>query len=151
MAVCKEMRVTVATAESCTGGMVAARITSVPGSSSVFLGGIVSYANAVKQDVLGVPQTVLERKGAVSAECAKAMAKGVRALLGVDVAVSVTGIAGPGGGTPEKPVGLVWFGVADGRGTRSERRVFAGGRAAVRRQAAEQALELLLEATRGGG
>ena len=147
VAVCKEKRVTVATAESCTGGMVAVRITSVPGSSAVFLGGVVSYADAVKQDVLGVPQTVLEQKGAVSEECACAMAKGARALLKTNIVVSVTGIAGPGGGTPEKPVGLVWFGVADGQeGTRAERRVFAGGRAAVRRQAAEHALELLLEA-----
>jgi PncC family amidohydrolase len=126
--------------------MVAARLTSVPGASAVFLGGVVGYANGVKREVLGVPQEVLEREGAVSAGCAGAMAAGVRGLLKADAAVSVTGIAGPGGGTPEKPVGLVWFGVADRRGVRTERHLFAGGRAAVRRQAAERALELLLDA-----
>ena len=151
VAMCVAKGVTLAVAESCTGGMVAARVTAVPGSSAVFLGGVVSYANAVKRDVLGVPRAVLERHGAVSAECAAAMAEGARALLKADVAVSVTGIAGPGGGSPEKPVGLVWFGVMDMRGARAERRVFEGARAAVRRQAAEHALELLLAAARGGG
>mgnify|MGYP003585728500 CR=1 FL=1 len=140
----KAKGVTLATAESCTGGMIAARITSVAGSSSVFLGGVVSYANAVKRDVLSVPQEVLERVGAVSAECAEAMAAGARERLKADVAVSVTGIAGPDGGTPQKPVGLVFFGVA-AAGVRTERRQFAGGREAVRRQAADHALALLLE------
>ena len=149
VAVCGEKSVTLATAESCTGGMVAARITAVPGSSAVFLGGVVSYANAVKQAVLNVPQTVLEKHGAVSEECAKAMAKGACALLKADVAVSVTGIAGPGGGTPDKPVGLVCFGIADKQSSHSERRVFEGSRAAVRQQATEYALELLLKAVQG--
>jgi PncC family amidohydrolase len=124
--------------------MIAARITSVPGASAVFLGGVVSYANEVKRNVLSVPQETLEREGAVSAGCAGAMAAGARGLLKAAAAVSVTGVAGPDGGTPDKPVGLVWFGVADGRGVRTERRLFAGGRAAVRRQASEHALELLL-------
>ena len=93
-----------ATAESCTGGGVGSAITSVPGSSSVFAGGVISYANEVKRDVLGVPESVLAEKGAVSSECAAAMAVGVRRLLNVDVAVSLTGIAGPGGGSAEKPV-----------------------------------------------
>jgi PncC family amidohydrolase len=150
VAVCRERGLTLATAESCTGGLVAARLTSVPGASAVFLGGVVSYANAVKRQVLGVPQTVLDGAGAVSAGCAEAMAAGARRLLGADAAVSVTGIAGPDGGTPEKPVGLVWFGVASGRGARSERRVFAGDREAVRRQAADHALELLLGEAGGG-
>lgn len=146
VAICKERGVTLATAESCTGGLIAGRITSVPGASAIFLGGVVSYANAVKRDLLGVPQEILDRSGAVSAECAEAMASGARDRLGADAAVSVTGIAGPDGGTPQKPVGLVYFGVATAAGTRSVRYLFAGDRAAVRRQAADRALELLAEA-----
>jgi len=146
VAACKERGVTVATAESCTGGLIAARITSVPGSSAVFLGGVVSYANAVKRDLLGVPQEVLERAGAVSAECAEAMAAGVRARLKADVAVSVTGVAGPDGGTPQKPVGLVYIGVAADEGVRAECCQFCGGREAVRTQSADRALTLLLDA-----
>jgi len=143
---CRERGVTLATAESCTGGLVAARITAVPGASAVFWGGVVSYANEVKRGLLGVPQAVLERVGAVSAECAEAMAAGARERLNADVAVSVTGIAGPDGGTPQKPVGLVYFGLASAGGVRSERRLFEGDREAVRQQAAERALALLLEA-----
>ena len=108
-ALCRERGLTLATAESCTGGLVAARLTSVPGSSDVFLGGVVSYANEVKARALGVPEEVLREHGAVSAETAAAMAAGARARLGADVAVAVTGIAGPGGGTAEKPVGLVYL------------------------------------------
>ena len=136
---------TLATAESCTGGMIAARITSVPGSSAVFLGGVVSYANAVKGDLLGVPRELLERVGAVSSECAGAMASGARRLMKADVAVSATGIAGPDGGTPQKPVGLVYIGVATPADVRVERCQFAGDREAVRRQAADRALAMLLE------
>ena len=147
VAACKERGVTVATAESCTGGLIAARLTSVPGASAVFLGGVVSYSNAVKRDLLGVPQEVLERMGAVSAECAAAMASGARERLKADVAVSVTGIAGPDGGTPQKPVGLVFIGVAMAMGARAERVMFAGDRSAIRRQASDRALALLLEAT----
>ena len=148
VSVCKETGKTLATAESCTGGMIAERITSVPGASAVFLGGVVSYANEVKRDLLGVPQEVLDRVGAVSAECAQAMASGVRSRLRADVAVSVTGIAGPDGGTPQKPVGLVYLGVATTAGARSERCLFGGDREAVRRQAVDRALALLLEAVR---
>lgn len=146
VAVCKKRGLTLATAESCTGGMIAERITSVPGSSAVFLGGVVSYANAVKRDLLGVPQAVLDSLGAVSAECAEAMASGARGRLRADAAVSVTGIAGPDGGTPQKPVGLVYFGVATAKEVRSEQCLFAGGREEVRRQASERALTLLLAA-----
>ncbi len=145
-----ERKMTCATAESCTGGGVGSAITAVPGSSEVFWGGVVSYDNSVKRDVLGVPQEVLDTAGAVSAECAEAMACGARRLLGTDLAVSVTGIAGPGGGAPGKPVGLVWFGVSSAGGVSSERRVFAGDRAAVRAAAVEHALGLLL-ARQGGG
>jgi nicotinamide-nucleotide amidase len=100
---------TLATAESCTGGLVAARLTSVPGSSDVVVGGIVAYSDDVKRTELDVPAELIERHGAVSVEVAAAMAQGARARLGADIAVAVTGIAGPGGGTPEKPVGLVYL------------------------------------------
>ncbi len=143
---CEKRGLTLATAESCTGGLVAGRITSVPGASAVFLGGVVSYANRAKCELLGVPEELLARVGAVSGECAGAMAAGVHERLKAAVAVSVTGIAGPGGGTPEKPVGLVYFGTATAAGVRIERCQFAGSREAVRQQAADRALALLLEA-----
>ena len=136
---------TLACAESCTGGMVAARLTDCAGASAAFLGAVVAYANAVKQEVLGVDAALLATEGAVSAPCAAAMAEGVRARLGSDWGVATTGIAGPGGGTPAKPVGLVFIAVAGGDGTVVERHLFPGDRAAVRRQATTRALELLLE------
>ena len=139
-----EKKITCATAESCTGGGVGYAITGVAGSSAVFWGGIISYDNSVKRDVLGVPENVLATVGAVSQECAAAMAKGVRRLLKTDLAVSVTGIAGPGGGTAEKPVGLVWFGLASKTGTITEKKIFPGDREAVRTAAIEHALTLLL-------
>ena len=148
-----EKKMTCATAESCTGGGVGYAITGVSGSSAVFWGGVISYDNSVKRDVLGVPEEVLATKGAVSSECAAAMAEGARRLLKTDLAVSLTGIAGPGGGTAEKPVGLVWFGLASG-GSRSratvitEKKVFPGDREAVRTAAIEHALNLLLDAVR---
>ncbi len=142
----KERGFTCATAESCTGGTVGGAITAVPGSSAVFLGGVISYANEVKRDVLGVPQEILDGHGAVSPECAERMAAGVRRLLKADLAVSLTGIAGPDGGSAEKPIGLVWFGLAAKDGVRTEKRVFAGDRAAVRAQAVDHALGLLLSA-----
>ena len=132
-----------ATAESCTGGGVGAAITSVPGASSVFSGGVVSYANEVKRDVLGVPDGVLSAKGAVSPECAAAMADGVRRLMNADIAVSLTGIAGPDGGSAEKPVGLVWFGLSTSTGVRTERAVFPGDREQVRAAAVDHALGML--------
>jgi nicotinamide-nucleotide amidase len=131
------------TAESCTGGMVAAKLTGIPGSSDVFLGGVVSYSNELKQGLLGVPEAVLAEHGAVSAEAAAAMAEGARARLGADVAVSVTGVAGPGGGTPEKPVGLVYLHVASAAGGEGLRMDVPGDRAIVRGRAAVAALQLL--------
>ncbi len=143
VALLKAQGLTCATAESCTGGGVGAAITAVPGASEVFLGGVISYANAVKQGVLGVSPTTLATVGAVSPETAAQMADGARRLLKADLAVSVTGIAGPDGGSAEKPVGLVWFGLATAAGVRTERAIFAGDRAAVRAQAVTHALGML--------
>ena len=140
---------TCATAESCTGGGVGSAITSVPGSSAVFAGGVISYSNDVKRDMLGVPEDVLVSHGAVSAECAAAMAEGARRRLKTDLAVSLTGIAGPDGGTAEKPVGLVWFGLATADGVRTERAIFPGDRASVRAAAVTHALGLLTVAAAG--
>ena len=139
-----ENKMTCATAESCTGGGVGYAITGVPGSSTVFMGGVISYGNSVKREVLGVPEDVLAAKGAVSSECAAAMAAGARRRLKTDLAVSLTGIAGPGGGSAEKPVGLVWFGIASAAGVTTGKMVFSGDREAVRRAAIEHALGLLL-------
>ena len=137
---------TCATAESCTGGGVGFAITAVAGSSAVFWGGVVSYDNSVKHGVLGVPEEILATKGAVSSECAAAMAEGARRLIKTDLAVSITGIAGPGGGSADKPVGLVWFGLASEARTVTEKNVFPGDREAVRSAAIEHALRLLLSA-----
>ena len=134
---------TLATAESCTGGLVAARLTDVPGSSDVFLGAIVSYSNEVKAEQLGVPPEVLATYGAVSAETAAAMARGARERLGADVAVSVTGVAGPGGGTEEKPVGLVFVHASGPMGERGRRLDFPGDRSTIRGRAAVAALHLI--------
>jgi len=139
-----DKKITCATAESCTGGGVGYAITGVPGSSAVFRGGVISYDNSVKREVLGVSEEVLSTQGAVSPECAAAMAKGAQRLLGADLAVSLTGIAGPGGGSVEKPVGLVWFGLASATGVATEKKVFPGGRDAVRTAAIEYALRLLI-------
>jgi competence/damage-inducible protein CinA-like protein len=140
---CREQGLTLAVAESCTGGMVAERLTSVPGSSRVFLGGVVAYANEVKARELGVADEVLERHGAVSAEAAAAMAAGARERLGADVAVAVTGIAGPDGGSDEKPVGLVYLHAEAPGGSRSADFVFPGDRDGIRRRAAVTALHLV--------
>ena len=141
-----EKKMTCATAESCTGGGVGHAITAVAGSSAVFWGGVISYDNSVKRGVLGVPEEVLATQGAVSSECAAAMADGARRLVKTDLAVSVTGIAGPGGGSAAKPVGLVWFGLASAKGVTTEKRIFPGDRTAVRTAAVEHALRLLLAA-----
>jgi nicotinamide-nucleotide amidase len=139
---CRERGWTLATAESCTGGLVAARLTSIPGSSDAVLGGVVAYANAVKEAELGVPASLLAEHGAVSAEAAAAMAAGVRERLGADVGISVTGIAGPGGGTPEKPVGLVYMHVSTPEGEDGLDLQIPGDRAAIRARATAAALHL---------
>jgi nicotinamide-nucleotide amidase len=134
-----------ATAESCTGGMIAAALTDIAGSSAAVERGFVTYSNAAKAELLGVDPQVINAKGAVSSEVAEAMAEGALARSHADVAVSVTGIAGPDGGSEQKPVGLVWFGLSAGDRTTTEKKVFSGDRAAVRRQAVEHALDLLLQ------
>jgi competence/damage-inducible protein CinA-like protein len=139
----RERGLTLGTAESCTGGLVAARLTEVPGSSEVFRGAIVAYANEVKAAQLGVGDEVLAEHGAVSAETAAAMAHGARAALGVSVAVSVTGIAGPDGGTEEKPVGLVYLHVTGPDGELARRLDFPGDRETIRTRAAVAALHLV--------
>jgi PncC family amidohydrolase len=136
---------TVALAESCTGGLIGHRLTNVPGSSAYFLGGIVAYAYEAKEHLLGVRHQTLYEHGAVSRETAIEMARGARHSLGADVGLSVTGIAGPGGGLPDKPVGLTWVGVSQRDGDRAERYVWTGDRLANKEQSAEAALQLLLD------
>jgi nicotinamide-nucleotide amidase len=133
----------VAVAESCTGGLIGGRITDVPGSSDVFEGGVIAYANAVKLRELGVPQELLDAHGAVSEPVACAMAEAARTRFGTAYGIGVTGIAGPGGGTAEKPVGLVWFAVAGPDGTSVHRSIFPGSREEIRARAAQTGLYLL--------
>ena len=143
VALLKAQGLTCATAESCMGGGVGSAITAVPGSSAVFAGGVISYSNEVKRDVLGVKAETLQAVGAVSSETAAQMAEGARRLLKTDLAVSLTGIAGPDGGSDEKPVGLMWFGLATKDGVRTEKCIFRGDRAKVREQAVTHALGIL--------
>ena len=136
---------TLVTAESCTGGGIGAALTAIPGSSEVYKGGIICYTDWVKNRILGVDQILLDREGAVSAAVAEAMALGAVKALCADVAVSVTGLAGPGGDDRGNPVGTVYIGYSGGGSTLSRKYLFAGDRAAVRRQAIEAALRLILE------
>jgi nicotinamide-nucleotide amidase len=146
---CRELKLTLAVAESCTGGMLGERLTNIPGSSDVFLGGVIAYHNDVKKDLLGVTANDLEKHGAVSEAVALQMAAGIRERTGADVGVSVTGIAGPGGGTPEKPVGLIW--VAVHASEAKARRFHVGGdRAEIRQRAAQAALEMVRRALSKG-
>lgn len=135
----------VATVESCTGGLVGHLITEVPGSSAWFVGGFVTYSDELKRETVGVPHDVLAAHGAVSAQVAMAMATGGRDRTGADLAVSVTGIAGPDGGTPSKPVGLTYVAVADRLGVAVKRYLWSGDRSQNKRRSAAAALELLLE------
>ena len=136
--------ITVAAAESLTGGNVSARITAISGSSGYFLGGIVAYSNAAKASLLGVSEETLATRGAVSAECAREMAAGARRAFGADFAVATTGIAGPGGATERKPIGLVYIGLAGPDGVNSEEFRFSGGRSVVTEASTEAALLILL-------
>ena len=135
--------VRLAVAESCTGGLVGARLTEVPGSSDVFVGGVIAYDNALKRDLLGVPEALLAEHGAVSEPVARAMASGAASRFGVRGAVAVTGVAGPGGGSPEKPVGTVWLAAALNDQVVSRRSMFPGSRHEIRARAAQAALLLL--------
>lgn len=150
LAACKACGIMLATAESCTGGMIAAALTDIAGSSIVVDRGFVTYSNEAKMEVLGVRPETLEAHGAVSRETALEMASGVLSRSRAGIAVSVTGIAGPGGGSPEKPVGLVWFGLAiKGRAPVSEQRQFEDrGRAFIRQESVRTALSLVLEGIR---
>jgi PncC family amidohydrolase len=143
--ICLAAGLTVATAESCTGGRIADALTDVAGSSGYLRGGVVAYADAIKRELLGVPALVIEQHGAVSAQAARAMAAGARARLGVDLAVAVTGIAGPTGATPGKSVGLAYVAVADPAGIEIRRFTWSGGREANKAASANAALELLVE------
>lgn len=149
LTLCQSRRWRLATAESCTGGLVAAALTEIAGASNAVECGFITYSNKTKIGLLGVPPETIAAHGAVSEETAAAMARGAVARAGVDLAVSVTGVAGPGGGTPQKPVGLVFIGIATKGGeARVERRIFPGDRGEVRRAAVTLALELLQEAAR---
>jgi nicotinamide-nucleotide amidase len=143
LAACRARDWTLATAESCTGGMVAERLTAIAGASDVFVGSVVAYSDEVKARELGVPRDVLARHGAVSAETAAAMASGVRDRLGADVAVAVTGVAGPAGGTEEKPVGLVYIHAETPERDRGVEFQFPGDRDSIRRRATVTALHLV--------
>ncbi|HEV7387869.1 MAG TPA: competence/damage-inducible protein A [Gemmatimonadaceae bacterium] len=146
---CRTAGLKLALAESCTGGLLGERITNVPGSSDVFLGGVIAYADDVKRDILGVRPEDIERHGAVSEEVALQMASGVKSRLRAGVGISITGIAGPGGGTPDKPVGLVWISV-DILEPRAKRFQMIGDRVEIRQRAAQAALEMLRRALSKG-
>jgi nicotinamide-nucleotide amidase len=143
---CRARHLMLATAESCTGGLIAATLTAIAGSSDVLDRGFVTYSNESKTELLGVPAALLAAHGAVSEPVARAMAEGALARSRADIAVAVTGVAGPGGGSVEKPVGLVWFGLARrGRGVHSEQVVFPGDRAAIRAATVAHAFGLIRE------
>lgn len=137
---------TVATAESCTGGLIGHRLTEISGSSAYLMGGIIAYSNAAKMQFLGVTEETLQQYGAVSAETAREMAQGAQIRFEVDFALSVTGIAGPTGGTPEKPIGLTYIGLATRRGVEVQKHIWAGNRSQNKYASATAALELLWEA-----
>jgi nicotinamide-nucleotide amidase len=140
---CRTGRLTIATAESCTGGMLGERITAIAGSSDVYVGGVVAYDNRIKIEILGVSSDLIERHGAVSEEVARAMAEGARDRVGASVGIAITGIAGPSGGTPEKPVGTVWIGVAREQATTALGRRYIGDRQEIRQRACQAALDLV--------
>jgi nicotinamide-nucleotide amidase len=144
-----ERKLTIAVAESCTGGLIANKLTDVSGSSRYVERALVTYSNRSKMELLGVPEALLERVGAVSREVAEAMAAGVRTRSGTDIGLSTTGIAGPTGGTEEKPVGLVWIGYSDGSQTFAKRYLFGEGRTRVKVRASQAALELVRRAVLG--
>lgn len=139
------LKLSISTAESCTGGLVAGALTEIPGSSAVLACGLVTYSNQAKTNLLGVPASLIEAHGAVSEPVARAMAQGALLRGQTDVAVSITGIAGPSGGSAEKPVGTVWFGLALAGSVRAERRHFTGSRHDIRAASVDHALSMLLD------
>lgn len=141
----KQNNLTISTAESCTGGMIASAITDVSGSSSFFGTGVVTYSNEAKMKLIGVKKETIDAFGAVSEQTAKEMAEGVLKLGEADISVAVTGIAGPTGGTPEKPVGLVYIGVSGKHGTFVYKNIFSGDRDCVRKQTVDRAFELVYD------
>ena len=143
LAICRERRLTIAVAESCTGGLLGARLTSISGSSAVVLGGVIAYANEVKSGLLGVREADLREHGAVSEPVARQMAEGVRDRLAASIGISITGIAGPDGGTADKPVGTVWIAAAFSDGTRTRLLRLLGDRDEIRRRATQSSLELV--------
>ena len=143
---CLGKGLTLAVAESCTGGLLGGTLTALSGSSGYFLGGVIAYSNQLKSRFLNVPEDLLESEGAVSGAVAEAMASGVSDVTGAHCGISVTGIAGPSGGTEDKPIGTVWIGVHTTAGTISRLFTLSGGRNAVRESAVQEALELFLEA-----
>jgi PncC family amidohydrolase len=145
----RERKLRLALAESCTGGLVGHRLTNVPGSSDYYMGSVTAYANEAKMKLLGVQMDTLLEHGAVSAQTVREMARGVREALGASIGISVSGIAGPGGGSPEKPVGLVWFGLSAADGDWAFEEHFDGDRLSIKAQAADYALQLGLEYLEG--
>jgi nicotinamide-nucleotide amidase len=143
---CRERALHIATAESCTGGLLGARLTAIPGSSDVYVGGVVAYSNRIKMQMLDLPQELLREHGAVSEPVAASMAAGVCARMGTEIGVGITGIAGPGGGSPEKPVGTVWIAAHVQGATRTLGRVFVGDREEIRQRSAQAALDLIRRA-----
>jgi nicotinamide-nucleotide amidase len=143
LSLCRERRLTIAVAESCTGGLLGARLTSIPGSSDVVLGGVIAYSNDVKHELLGVAEGTLASHGAVSESVARQMAEGVRDRLDASIGIAITGVAGPAGGTPEKPVGTVWIASAQTDGTRTRLLRLIGDRDEVRRRATQSALDMV--------
>ena len=141
----RERGLRLATAESCTGGLVASLITAIPGASDVFERGFVTYSNAAKTELLGVPAALIAAHGAVSEAVARAMAAGAQAHAAAEIALAITGVAGPGGGSAEKPVGLVWFGLARAGEARALAKKFVGSRDAIRACATREAIRLLQE------
>ncbi len=140
----KERNMKVATAESCTGGLIGHTITNIPGSSEYYEGGVISYSNALKMNLLGVKEEILAKYGAVSEQTAREMADGIRKKASVDIGIATTGIAGPGGGTPEKPVGLVYIAISSEKETKVEKHLFHGNRWENKESTCRAALNLLL-------
>jgi len=142
-------KLTLATAESCTGGLIASRITNIPGSSEYFERGLITYSNKSKIELLKVAPEIIEEFGAVSSETAEAMAKGIKDLANTDLGLGVTGIAGPSGGTTEKPVGLVYIALASDRGVINRKFNFTGGRLEIKQQTAEAGLKIIVDYLKG--